>query len=213
MRRPSAPRDDDAPRPLPCCSALPKARDGRIHGGECSDSIVRRSTASRSARRRYTGRMNAPAAPPADTPGTPSPPSPFRSPPDLDALNALSSGTAIEALGIVFTAIGPDWVQARMPVDTRTRQPYGLLHGGASVLLAETLGSSAGNLCVGEHERCVGIEINANHLVAVREGEVVGTARPLHIGRRTQVWDIRIEDALGRLACISRLTLAVIGAR
>ena len=84
--------------------------------------------------------------------------------------------------------------------------------GGASVLLAETLGSSAGNLCVGEHERCVGVEINANHLVAVREGEVTGTAHPLHVGRRTQVWEIRIEDALGRLACISRLTLAVIRA-
>lgn len=135
--------------------------------------------------------------------------SPFRAPPDPDALNALSRGTAMEALGIVFTDAGPDWLRARMPVDARTRQPYGLLHGGASVLLAETLGSSAGNLCVGEHERCVGVEINANHLVAVREGEVVGTARPLHVGRRTQVWEIRIEDPLGRLACISRLTLAV----
>lgn len=144
--------------------------------------------------------------------GAPSRGSPFRAPPDIDALNALSRGTAIEALGIVFTGAGPDWLRARMPVDARTRQPYGLLHGGASVLLAETLGSSAGNLCVGEHERCVGVEINANHLAAVRKGEVVGTARPLHVGRRTQVWEIRIEDPLGRLACISRLTLAVIRA-
>ncbi len=113
-------------------------------------------------------------------------------------------------LGIVFTEIGPDFVRATMPVDARTRQPYGLLHGGASVLLAETLGSSAGNLCVEPGERCVGIEINANHLAAVREGQVTGTARPLHVGRRTQVWEIRIEDDLGRLVCISRLTLAVI---
>ena len=160
--------------------------------------------------------MNPPSTPPSDPhagPHTANPrPSPFRDPPNLDALNALSAGTAIDTLGIVFTGIGPDWLRARMPVDARTRQPYGLLHGGASVLLAETLGSSAGNLCVGEHERCVGVEINANHLVAVREGEVTGTARPLHVGRRTQVWEIRIEDALGRLACISRLTLAVVRA-
>jgi uncharacterized protein (TIGR00369 family) len=100
-----------------------------------------------------------------------------------------------------------------MPVDQRTFQPYGLLHGGASVLLAETLGSSAGTLCCNPDEMCVGIEINANHLVAVRGGHVTGTARPLHIGRRTQVWEIRIEEASGRLACISRLTLAVVPRR
>lgn len=100
-----------------------------------------------------------------------------------------------------------------MPVDARTVQPYGLLHGGASVLLAETLGSSAGNLCVAEGRRVVGIEINANHLRAVTGGLVTGTARPLHLGRSTQVWEIRIEDEAGRLACVSRLTLAVVGAR
>jgi 1,4-dihydroxy-2-naphthoyl-CoA hydrolase len=100
-----------------------------------------------------------------------------------------------------------------MPVDIRTRQPYGLLHGGASVLLAETLGSTAGNLCVEPGEICVGIEINANHLAPVREGQVTGTARPLHVGRSTQVWEIRIEDDSGRLACISRLTLAVVAPR
>ncbi len=116
-------------------------------------------------------------------------------------------------LGIVFTEIGPDFVRATMPVDARTRQPYGLLHGGASVLLAETLGSTAGNLCVEPGELCVGIEINANHLNAVRDGQVTGTARPLHVGRRTQVWEIRIEDDLGRLVCVSRLTLAVIAHR
>ncbi len=144
-----------------------------------------------------------------------SPPTPrlFRGQTSPDALNALSAGTAMDRLGIVFTEVGDDFVRATMPVDTRTRQPYGLLHGGASVLLAETLGSSAGNLCVGPGEMCVGIEINANHLAAVREGTVVGTARPLHVGRRTQVWEIRIEDPLGRLCCVSRLTLAVVPRR
>jgi 1,4-dihydroxy-2-naphthoyl-CoA hydrolase len=144
----------------------------------------------------------------ADAP--PRPLARFRTPPSLDALNALSRGTAIEALGIVFTETGEHFLRATMPVDARSRQPYGLLHGGASVLLAETLGSSAGNLCVGPGEMCVGVEINANHLLAVREGAVTGTARALHVGRRTQVWEIRIEDADGRLCCISRLTLAVV---
>src|SRR3546814_2847899 len=108
-------------------------------------------------------------------------------------------------LGIEFTEIGPDYVRATMPVDARTHQPYGLLHGGASVLLAETLGSTAGGLCVDPGQGVVGIEINANHLAGVREGKVTGTARPLHVGRSTQVWEIRIEDDHGRLACISRL--------
>ncbi len=137
----------------------------------------------------------------------------FRGQTSLDDLNALSRDTAIEALGIVFTELGSDFLRATMPVDRRTLQPYGLLHGGSSVLLAETLGSSAANLCVGPGEICVGIEINANHLAAVREGLVTGTARPLHVGRRTQVWEIRIEDTLGRLCCISRLTLAVVAQR
>ena len=131
----------------------------------------------------------------------------------LDDLNALSRDTAMVPLGIAFTAIGPDWLRGTMPVDARTRQPHGLLHGGASVLLAETLGSTAGGLCVGEDEGVVGIEINANHLAGVREGTVTGTARPLHVGRSTQVWEIRIEDDRGRLACISRLTLAVVARR
>jgi uncharacterized protein (TIGR00369 family) len=137
----------------------------------------------------------------------------FRHATTLEQLNAHSPDTAMAALGIVFTGIGPDFLCATMPVDGRTRQPYGLLHGGASVLLAETLGSSAGNLCVQPGEMCVGVEINANHLVAVHDGEVTGTARPLHIGRRTQVWEIRIEDPAGRLVCISRLTLAVVPQR
>ena len=136
--------------------------------------------------------------------------SPFRRTTTLEALNALSRGTAMEPLGIVFTELGPDYLRGTMPVDARTHQPYGLLHGGASVLLAETLGSSAGGLCVEEGQGVVGIEINANHLAGVREGSVTGTARPLHVGRGTQVWEIRIEDERGRLACVSRLTLAVI---
>ena len=134
----------------------------------------------------------------------------FRRQATVDQLNRLSEGTAMRPLGIAFTEIGEDFVRATMPVDARTRQPYGLLHGGASVLLAETLGSTAGGLCVGEHQGVVGIEINANHLAGVRDGHVTGTARPLHVGRSTQVWEIRIEDERGRLACISRLTLAVV---
>jgi len=134
----------------------------------------------------------------------------FRGHTTLDQLNELSRNTAIETLGIVFSQIGPDYLRATMPVDRRTHQPYGLLHGGASVLLAETLGSSAGNLCVPEGRACVGIEINANHLRAVRDGHVTGTARALHVGGRTHVWEVRIEDDHGQLACISRITLAVI---
>ena len=135
----------------------------------------------------------------------------FRDPVDLDALNRLSANTLIEYLGIVFTEAGSDWLRGTMPVDARSRQPYGLLHGGASVVLAETLGSMAGNLCVDPTtQRCVGLEINANHLRAVTDGVVTGTARALHVGRSTQVWDITIEDQAGRRSCVSRLTLAVV---
>ena len=135
----------------------------------------------------------------------------FRAPVDLKLVNELSRNTLIDHLGIVFTAAGDDWLQATMPVDARTKQPYGLLHGGASVVLAETLGSSAGNLCVDPTQQvCVGLEINANHLRAVRSGVVTGTARALHVGRTTQVWEIRIEDEAGKPVCISRLTLAVV---
>jgi uncharacterized protein (TIGR00369 family) len=137
-------------------------------------------------------------------------PSPFRRQASVADLNALSEGTAMRPLGIEFTEIGPDYLRATMPVDARTRQPYGLLHGGASVLLAETLGSTAAGLCTAPGQGVVGIEINANHLAGVRDGVVTGTARPLHVGRSTQVWEIRIEDGRGRLACISRLTLAVV---
>lgn len=131
--------------------------------------------------------------------------------PDLDYLNSLNQGTIHEVLGIRFTAFGDDFVEARMPVDPRTHQPHGLLHGGASVVLAESLGSTGASLCVDSRRFfCVGQEINANHLRAVRQGEVVGRAQPIHLGRRSQVWSIRIEDERQRLTCISRLTLAVL---
>jgi 1,4-dihydroxy-2-naphthoyl-CoA hydrolase len=114
-------------------------------------------------------------------------------------------------LGIEFTELGEDYVKARMPVDERTRQPYGILHGGASVALAETVGSTAAGLVVDRSKfRVVGQEINANHVRAVSSGWVTATARPAHIGRRSHVWEIRITDEKDRLVCISRLTMAVI---
>lgn len=135
----------------------------------------------------------------------------FRAPVDIDALNALSEGSLAAQLGIVFTEAGSDWLRARMPVDPRTRQPFGRLHGGASVALAETLGSLAGLLCVdSERDMVVGLEINANHLRGVEHGHVVGTARAVHVGRTTQVWDIRIENEAGKPVCVSRLTVAVV---
>ena len=127
----------------------------------------------------------------------------------LAVLNARSAGTLMEALGIVFTELGDGYLRATMPVDARTHQPYGLLHGGAAGARAETLGSSAGALLAGG-SAVVGLEINANHLRAVREGTVTGTTRPVHIGRSTQVWEIHIEDEDGRPVCISRITLAVL---
>lgn len=130
--------------------------------------------------------------------------------PTLDQMNALSRGTVAEVLGIEITEVGADYVRGRMPVDARTRQPYGLLHGGSSVVLAETLGSIAGALVVGDEARVVGLDINANHVRGVREGFVTGTARALHIGRSTQVWEIRIESDAAQLVCVSRLTLSVV---
>ena len=135
----------------------------------------------------------------------------FRNPVDIDALNARARGSMVENLGILIIEAGDDWLRGTMPVDARTKQPYGLLHGGASVALAETLGSMAGGLCVDSAtEAVVGLEINANHLRAVREGMVIGTARALHVGRSTHVWEIRIENEAGKPVCISRITLAVI---
>ncbi|MCH8961828.1 MAG: hotdog fold thioesterase [Bacteroidetes bacterium] len=129
----------------------------------------------------------------------------------LEGINAWGRVNMIDHLDITFTEIGDDYLKATMPVDHRTTQPLGLLHGGASVVLAETLGSTAATLCVDvEKQYCVGIEINANHLRGVRQGTVTGTARPVHIGRRTQVWQIHIHDEGDRLVAVSRLTLAVL---
>lgn len=114
-------------------------------------------------------------------------------------------------LGMQFTAIGPDFLRGRMPVEDRTHQPDGILHGGASVALAETLGSYAAGLVVDRSKyRVVGQEINANHLRGVASGFVTGTARPVHLGRRSHVWEIRISDEQDKLVCISRLTMAVL---
>lgn len=135
----------------------------------------------------------------------------WKQPTDLDRINAWAAGSIIERIGIRITEIGDDFLCGTMPVDARTRQPVGILHGGASATLAESLGSLAGNLCLdAASEMAVGLDINANHVRAITEGTVTGTARPLHVGRATQVWEIRIEDERGRLVCISRLTLAVV---
>jgi len=129
----------------------------------------------------------------------------------LAELNATSAGTMMEHLGIEYTGMGADFLEARMPVDERTRQPYGLLHGGASMVLAETLGSYGAALTVDPSRlQVVGQEINANHLRAVRDGYVTGTARPVHLGGRSQVWSIDIRDDRGRLVCTSRMTLVVL---
>jgi 1,4-dihydroxy-2-naphthoyl-CoA hydrolase len=116
-----------------------------------------------------------------------------------------------ELLGIEFTEIGDDYIKATMPVDQRTKQPFGLLHGGASVVLAETLGSVGAALVVDmEKYNCVGLEVNANHLRGVKQGIVTGIAKPVHIGATTQIWDIRIYDEREKIICISRLTVAII---
>jgi 1,4-dihydroxy-2-naphthoyl-CoA hydrolase len=133
---------------------------------------------------------------------------------NLEMLKKLSANTMVEHLGIVFTAIGEDYIEATMPVDHRTHQPMGLLHGGASVSLAETLGSVAATFCVDFNKQyCVGLDINANHIKSVREGTVTGRTTPIHIGKRTQVWEVRITNEQQELVCISRITLAVIDKR
>lgn len=131
--------------------------------------------------------------------------------PSLELANQRSAGSVIGRLGIEFTGIGADFVTARMPVDARTLQPAGVLHGGASVVLAETLASWAATFVVDpELAYCVGMEINANHLRPVLTGTVTGVARPVALGRRTQVWEIRITDDADKLVCISRCTIAVV---
>lgn len=129
----------------------------------------------------------------------------------LEGLNSTSKDTIGELLGIEFTAFGDDYLEARMPVDSRTMQPARILHGGASVVLAETLGSVASFLCIdASRHSAVGLEINANHLRAVSGGYVTGTVRPVRIGRTIHVWNIELHDDKGRLNCVSRLTMAII---
>lgn len=129
----------------------------------------------------------------------------------LNDLQHLGTDTMGDFLGIQFSEVGEDYLKATMPVDNRTKQPYGLLHGGASVTLAETLGS-VGSAYIIDQEKfiCVGLEINANHIRSVREGLVTGIATPIHIGSKTHVWDIRLYDQDQKLTCISRLTVAIL---
>jgi len=132
----------------------------------------------------------------------------------LDQLNEWTGNTMGTYLGMEFTEIGPDYLRMMMPVDHRTVQPYGLLHGGASAALAETVGSVASGLVIDSQKQiCVGLEINANHIKGVREGYVHAIARPLHLGSTTHVWDIRITDDQHKLVCISRLTVAILPKR
>jgi len=131
--------------------------------------------------------------------------------PEVKTLNEMSQNTMLSHLGIEFTELGEDSLTATMPVDHRTHQPMGLLHGGASAALAETLGSFASHLIVDTSKfNCVGLEINANHVRPKTEGIVTGIAKPIHLGSKTHIWEIRIEDERGKLICISRLTMAVL---
>lgn len=131
---------------------------------------------------------------------------------DKDTIAQMGIGNMMEHLDIQITELGEDFISGTMPVDHRTKQPAGLLHGGASVVLAETLGSIAAYLVIDpEQYACVGLEINANHIRSVRSGRVTGTAKPIHIGSTTQIWGIEIKDEKDKLVCISRITMAVLG--
>lgn len=135
----------------------------------------------------------------------------FSQKPSLDQINQIGRNTMTDHLGIVFTEVGEDYLCATMPVDERTKQPMGLLHGGANVVLAETLGSIAATLTIDlKKQTCVGLEINANHLKGVKSGLVTGTTKPIHIGKSTQVWEIKITNEHGQLCCISRITMAIL---
>ena len=128
-----------------------------------------------------------------------------------ELLNKIPQNTMAGHLGIEYTDLGPDFISAKMPVDDRTKQPFGLLHGGASAALIETLGSVGSSLCIDLSKQSpVGIEINANHLRSVREGYVFGTARAIHLGRRTHVWDVTITDEQGKRVCVGRLTVMIV---
>ncbi|GBC63558.1 esterase [Desulfonema ishimotonii] len=131
--------------------------------------------------------------------------------PELDKINRFAENTLVEHVDIRFTEIGDDYLRATMPVDRRTHQPMGILHGGASVVLAETLASVGANISVDPAKNyCVGLEINANHIRSVSDGLVTGTGSPVHMGKTTQIWEIRLTDEKERLTCISRVTMAVL---
>jgi len=131
----------------------------------------------------------------------------------VDILTAIHTDTAVEWLGMEFLEVGDDFIRARLPVDKRTRQPYGLLHGGVSVVLAETLGSCGAAYAAPPGHRSVGLDINANHLKGATAGWVTGITRPVHIGRTTQVWQIDMRNDAGDMTCVSRITMAVLAPR
>ena len=131
----------------------------------------------------------------------------------VQILTDIHQGTAVQHLGMEFLEVGDDFITARVPVDARTKQPYGLLHGGVSVVLAETLGSCGAAFSCPAGHRAVGLDINANHLKGATSGWVTGTARPVHIGRTTQVWQIDLRNDFGELTCVSRITMAVLAPR
>lgn len=131
----------------------------------------------------------------------------------VDILTDIHRDTAVAHLGVEFLEVGPDFIRARVPVDARTRQPYGLLHGGVSVVLAETLGSCGAAYACPEGHRAVGLDTNANHIKGATSGWVTGTTRPVHIGRSTQVWQIDLHNEAGELTCASRITMAVLAPR
>ncbi len=137
----------------------------------------------------------------------------WQKPISVENLTAFSNNTATSHLGIEFLEVGDDFISARVPVDERTRQPYGLLHGGVSVVLAETLGSCGAYCACPEGHRAVGLDINANHLRAATSGWVTGIARAVHIGRTTQVWQIDMRNEAGELTCVSRITMAILAPR
>jgi 1,4-dihydroxy-2-naphthoyl-CoA hydrolase len=134
----------------------------------------------------------------------------WKQPVSVEILTAIHRDTAPAHLGIEFLEVGDDFIRGRVPVDTRTRQPYGILHGGVSVVLAETLGSCGAAYAAPAGHRAVGLDINANHLRSTESGWVTGVARPVHVGRSTQVWQIDLSDEQGRLTCVSRITMAVL---
>jgi uncharacterized protein (TIGR00369 family) len=134
----------------------------------------------------------------------------WKRPISVELLNSIHVGTTVAHLGIEFIEVGDDFIRARAPVDARTRQPMGILHGGVSVLLAESLGSCGAAFSSPEGQRAVGLEINANHLRSVKDGWVVGIGRPLHIGRTTHVWQIDLSNEQGQRTCVSRITMALL---